>query len=52
VPWPLNFKTLGVEKYDGFTNSSKFLEVYQLTIEAIGGDSYIRANYLPVSLSA
>jgi hypothetical protein len=52
VCWPLNFKTSGIEKYDGFTNLSEWLEVYQLTIEVIrGGDSYVMANYLPVCLS-
>jgi hypothetical protein len=52
VHWPLNFKTLRIEKYDGSTNPSEWLEVYQLTIEAIGGDSYVMAYYLPVCLSA
>jgi hypothetical protein len=38
--------------YDGSTNPVEWLEVYQLTIEATGGDSYIMANYLPVCLSS
>jgi hypothetical protein len=50
--WPLNFKPLGIEKYDGATNLAEWFEVYQLTIEATGGDSYITANYLPVCLSS
>jgi hypothetical protein len=52
VCWPLNFKPLGIEKYDGSTNLVEWLKVYQLTIEATGGDSYIMANYLPVCLSS
>jgi hypothetical protein len=52
VCWPLNFKPLGIKKYDGSTNPAKWLEVYQLTIKATGGDSYIMTNYLPVCLSS
>jgi hypothetical protein len=52
VHWPLNFRPSGIEKYDGSTNPAKWLEVDQLTIEAVGGDSYIMANYLPVCLSS
>jgi hypothetical protein len=28
VCWPLNFKPLGIEKYDGSTNPAEWLEVY------------------------
>jgi hypothetical protein len=49
VPWPLNFKPSGIEKCDGSTNPAEQLEVYQLTIKVAGGDSYIMANYLPVT---
>jgi hypothetical protein len=35
VCWPPNFKSSGIEKYDGFTNPAEWLKVYQLTIEAI-----------------
>jgi hypothetical protein len=30
----------------------KWLEVYQLTIVAAGGDSYVMKNYLPIYLSS
>jgi hypothetical protein len=50
--WPLNFKPSRIEKYDGSTNPAEWLEVYQLTIGAAGGDSYVMANYLPVCLSS
>jgi hypothetical protein len=52
VRWLVNFKPSGIDKYDGYTNPTEWLEVYQLTIEAAGGDSYIMANYLPVYLSS
>jgi hypothetical protein len=48
----VNFKPSGIEKYDGSTNPSEWLVVYQLTIEPTNGDSYIMANYLPVYLSS
>jgi hypothetical protein len=52
VRWPLNFKLSGIEKYGGSTNPAEWLEVYQLTIEVAGGDSYMMANYLLVYLSS
>jgi hypothetical protein len=52
VYWPLNFKPLRIEKYDGSTNPTEWLKVYQLSIEAADGDSYVMANYLPVCLSS
>jgi hypothetical protein len=45
VRWPLNCKPSGIEKYDGSTNLTEWLEVYQLAIEAAKGDSYVMANY-------
>jgi hypothetical protein len=50
VCWPLNFKPSGIDKFDGSTNPVEWLEVYQLAIKAIGGDSYVMANYLAVCL--
>jgi hypothetical protein len=52
VRWPVNFKPSRIQKYDGSTNLSEWLELYQLTIEAIRGDSYVMANYLLVCLSS
>jgi hypothetical protein len=48
----LNFKPSGIDKYNGSTNPIEWLEVYQLAIEAVGGDSYVMANYLPICLSS
>jgi hypothetical protein len=52
VRWPWNFKPSRIEKYDGSTNPPEWLEVYQLTIEAASGDSYVMANNIPVCLSS
>jgi hypothetical protein len=52
IQWLVNFKPSGIKKYDGSTNLTEWLKVYQLTIEAVGGDSYVMANYLPVCLSS
>jgi hypothetical protein len=52
VRWPLNFKPSGIEMYDGSTNPAEWLEMYQITIEAVGGDSYSMENYLQVNLSS
>jgi hypothetical protein len=48
----LNFILSGIKKYDGSTNPVEWLEVYQLAIEAAGGDSCIMAIYLSVCLSS
>jgi hypothetical protein len=52
VRWPVTFKLSGIKKYDRSTNPSEWLEVYQLTIKAPRGDSYVMANYLLVCLSS
>jgi hypothetical protein len=52
VVWPPNFKPSTIDKYDGSTNPTEWLEVYPLVIKATNGDSYIMANYLPICLSS
>jgi hypothetical protein len=52
VCWPLNFKPLEIEKYDGSTNLAEWLKMYQLTIKATGGDLYVMDNYLTSCLSS
>jgi hypothetical protein len=49
VHWPLNFNSSGIKKYDGSTNPAEWLEVYQLAIEATGGE-FICDGKLPASL--
>jgi hypothetical protein len=41
-----------IKKYDGSTNPAEWLDVFQLTIEVAGGDSYIMGKYLSVCLSS
>jgi hypothetical protein len=41
-----------IDKYDGSTNPVEWLEVYQLAIDAAGGDSYVMAYYLPIRISS
>jgi hypothetical protein len=50
-PMANEFQDIRIEKYDESTNLFEWFEVYQLTIEAAEGDSYVMANYLPVCLS-
>jgi hypothetical protein len=47
-----NFKSSTIDKYDGSTNPAEWLEVYQLVIEAAGGDLYNMAKYLSIYLSS
>jgi hypothetical protein len=49
---PLNFNLTRIDKYDGSINHDEWIEVYQLTIKATGGDSYVMTNYLPICLSS
>jgi hypothetical protein len=49
-PWISSHRE--IEKYDVFTNPAEWLEVYQLAIKAISGDSYVMENYLLVCLSS
>jgi hypothetical protein len=49
---PPNFKSSAINKYDWSNNPTEWLEVYQLVIEAAGGDSYDMDNYLSIYLSS
>jgi hypothetical protein len=49
---PQNYKLLGINNYDGSTNPTEWLAVYQLTITATGGDTYGMANYLLICRSS
>ena len=51
VAWPSNFKLAPVDKYDDNTNPAEWLQVYELSVSAISGDSTMMANYLPVALA-
>jgi hypothetical protein len=49
--WPPKFRPQLLEKYDGTSNSSEFLQVYVTAITAAGGDTAVMAIYFHVALS-
>jgi hypothetical protein len=38
VWWLEKFKTSNIDRYDGSSNPEEFIQVYQIVIEATGGD--------------
>jgi hypothetical protein len=50
VIWLPNFKPSAIDKYDGSTNPTEWMEVHQVAIEFTDGNLYVRANYLPICL--
>jgi hypothetical protein len=51
VRWPDKFKTGNVDRYNGSSNPKEFIQVYQTVIEAVGGDDWAKANFLPTTLT-
>jgi hypothetical protein len=51
VVWSEKFKPGHIDKYDGSNNPEEFIQVYHMVIEAAGGDDWVKANYLPTTLS-
>ena len=49
--YPVPFKPLAVEKYDGGTNPEEFISLYNSVVVAAGGDDAVKANYLPMCLT-
>jgi hypothetical protein len=49
--WPLKFRPHLLEKYDGTSNPSEFLQVYVTAITAAGGNTAVMATYFHVALS-
>jgi hypothetical protein len=49
--WPPKFRPHLLEKYDGTSNSSEFLQVYVTAITAAGGNTAMMATYFHVALS-
>jgi hypothetical protein len=49
--WPSKFRPHLLEKYDGTSNPSEFLQVYVTAITAAGGDTAVMATYFHVALS-
>ena len=50
VVWPENFKLDLPPCYDGTPNPAKFLQLYELSIEAANGDEKVMANWFPMAL--
>jgi hypothetical protein len=51
MTWPSKFWLHLLEKYDGTSNPSEFLQVYVTAITAAGGDTAVMATYFHVALS-
>jgi hypothetical protein len=51
VVWPDKFKAGHIDKYDGSSNPEEFIQVYHTVIEVVGGDDWVKVNYLPMTLS-
>jgi hypothetical protein len=51
VSWPPQFRPHLLEKYDGTSNPSEFLQVYVTAITAAGGNTAVMATYFHVALS-
>jgi hypothetical protein len=49
--WPPKFRPHLLEKYDGTSNPSEFLQVYVTAITAAGGSTAVMATYFHVALS-
>ncbi|GJN41137.1 hypothetical protein PR202_gn00469 [Eleusine coracana subsp. coracana] len=48
--WPKGFRSVPIKKYNGQTNPQEWLQLYSMVIRSTGGDTYVRAKYLPVCL--
>jgi hypothetical protein len=51
VVWPRKFRPHLTEKYDGSVNPAEFLQIYTMSVLAIGGNEVVMANYFPVALT-
>jgi hypothetical protein len=51
IAWPSKFRPHLLEKYNGSTNPSEFLQVYITAITAAGGNDAIMASYFYVALT-
>jgi hypothetical protein len=49
--WPSKFRPHLLEKYDGTSNPSEFLQVYITAITAAGGNIAVMVTYFHVALS-
>jgi hypothetical protein len=45
------FKADHIDQYDGSSNPEEFIQVYQTIIKAVGGDDWVKVNFLHMTLS-
>ena len=50
VVWPSKFKPDPPPRYDGTVDPAEFLQIYELSIEAVSGDEKIMANWFSMAL--
>jgi hypothetical protein len=50
VIWPKSFRTSEIKSYDGKADPEHWITLYEVAVQAAGGDEYVMANYLPVVL--
>jgi len=51
VWWPVGFKVIGVNTYDGKANPAQWLTLYTIVVKAIGKDEDVIMNYLLIMLN-
>lgn len=51
VTWPQVFKLSDVDKYDGTSDPTQWLQIYSTAVKAAGGNADVMANYLPIMLT-
>jgi hypothetical protein len=51
VVWPRRFRFHLSDKYDGNVNPAEFLQIYNTSILAAGGNEVVMPNYFPVVLT-
>ena len=48
--WPVKFKPELPPRFDGTANPVEFLQLYTVSIQAVGGDDKVMANWFPMAL--
>ena len=51
ITWPGKFKPDLPPRYDGTADPAEFLQLYELSIEAVNGDEKVMANWFPMDLA-
>jgi hypothetical protein len=51
VDWTDKFKPKLIDKYDGSNKPKDLIEIYHTIIKVVGGDDWVKGNYLSTALS-